>query len=461
MPIPLTSRERIALGQAQRKHMRRADHAGWQPKLRRADPLHLLAESMRGRVPALVPIKYDRMAASPFGFFRGAVPIMACDLSLGPNTGIHTQLCGDAHVRNLGAFAAPDGRLVFDINDFDETIRGPFEWDVKRLATSLLLAGREAGAKPGLCRDATRVFLKSYRTAIHTFAQMPVLELAHYQVHRLHTVEPISDILSLAERATPLHNLEALTIEAPTRSKSAATSKMLPRNAEHTRIFKTIDPILTRVHGNLARAVLDSLTTYAETLQPERRHFLAQYTPLDVAFKIVGTGSVGLRDYCIYFDGTHSNKPDPLFLQIKEEAHSAYAPYLPEAAAQHTHQGHRAVDGQRAMQLTSDPFLGYTSIEGRDYLVRQLNDHKASLDLTTLTPASLLGYADLCGELFARGHARAGDPVALSAYLGTADRFDHALLAFAHTYADKTEHDWELLKKKLKSGGSGKTARKK
>ena len=289
MSIPLTSRERLALGQAQRKHMRRADLAVWQPKLRRADPLHLLAKSMRGRIPALVPTKYDRMAASPFGFFRGAVPVMAYDLSLGPNTAIQTQLCGDAHIRNLGAFAAPDGRLVFDINDFDETIRGPFEWDVKRMATSLILAGREAGAKPGLGRDATRAFLERYRTSMHNFAQMPVLELAHYQVHRLHAVEPFSEILRLAERATPLHNLEALTIEA--------------RSSSHPRIFKTIDPILTRVHGDLARVVLDSLTTYAETLQPERRHFLAQYAPLDVAFKIVGTGSIGLRDYCLYLQG--------------------------------------------------------------------------------------------------------------------------------------------------------------
>ena len=170
MTIPLTTRERLILGQAQRKHMRRADHAGWQPKARSADPLKLLADSMRGRVPALIPIKYDRMAASPFGFFRGAVPIMASDLSLGPNTGIHTQLCGDAHVRNLGAFAGADGRLVFDINDFDETIRGPFEWDVKRMATSLILAGREAGAKNGPCRDAAHIFLERYRAMMHTFA---------------------------------------------------------------------------------------------------------------------------------------------------------------------------------------------------------------------------------------------------------------------------------------------------
>jgi uncharacterized protein (DUF2252 family) len=439
---PLTFRERIAFGQAQRKHTPRTDLAAWQPKLRRADPLHLLAESMRGRVPELVPLKYDRMAASPFGFFRGAVPIMAYDLSLGPNTGIHAQLCGDAHVRNLGAFAAPDGRLVFDINDFDETIRGPFEWDVKRLAVSLILAGREADAKPGLCRDATRAFLKSYRTAMHTFARMPVLELAHYQIHRLHTVEPVSQILNLAERATPLHNLEALTIEAPIRSESAATSKFLSRNAEHARIFKTIDPILTRVHGDLARSVLDSLTPYAETLQPERRHFLAQYTPLDVAFKIVGTGSVGLRDYCIYMQGNGAK--DPLFLQIKEEPLSAYASYLGEAPAE-SHQGRRVVEGQRAMQFQSDPFLGWTTIQGRDFLVRQLNDHKAAVPMSELKSASLLEYATVCGETLARGHARSADPGIIAGYIGASARFDSAIARFAAAYADQTECDWQTL----------------
>src|SRR5579862_4271862 len=185
MSTPLTSRERFALGQSHRKHMRRADHAGWKPSERKgghAGPLALLAESMRGRVPALIPIKYERMACSPFGFFRGAVPVMASDLSLGANTGIHTQLCGDAHIRNLGAFAAPDGRIVFDINDFDETIPGPFEWDVKRMAASLILAGREAGAKDSHCRGAAATFLARYRTQMHVFAHMPVIELARFMV---------------------------------------------------------------------------------------------------------------------------------------------------------------------------------------------------------------------------------------------------------------------------------------
>jgi uncharacterized protein (DUF2252 family) len=441
MTILLTTRERLALGQSHRKHMRRADHAGWQPKARNADPLKLLADSIRGRVPALASIKYDRMAASPFGFFRGAVPIMASDLSLGPNTGIHTQLCGDAHVRNLGAFAAPDGRLVFDINDFDETIRGPFEWDVKRMAASLILAGRECGAKEGSCRDAAYIFLERYRTMMHAFTRMPVLEVARYQVHRLRSLQPISQILSIAERATPIHSLEALTTEAPKSSKRPATSELPTPTGPH-RIFKTIEPDLTRVRGEVARKVLDSLATYAQSLQPERQRFLAQYTPLDVAFKIVGTGSVGLRDYCIYLQG--NGVKDPLFLQVKEEVASAYTPYLGEQLEPH-HQGHRVVDGQRAMQLQSDPFLGWTTIEGRDYLVRQLNDHKASVDLTTLKSAGLLEYASLCGEMLARGHARAGDPAMLAGYIGRSARFDDAIAKFAAEYADQTDRDWRAL----------------
>jgi uncharacterized protein (DUF2252 family) len=445
MTTPLTARERFALGQSQRKHMRRADHAGWQPKLRHhADPLRLLADSMRGRVPALIQIKYDRMAASPFGFFRGAVPVMAYDLSLGPNTGIYTQLCGDAHVRNLGAFAAPDGRLVFDINDFDESIRGPFEWDVKRMAASLILAGREAGARHSSCRDATRAFLASYRTNMHTFARMPVLDLARYMVHRLQSVQPISQILRLAERATPLHNLDALTVPITGASDTRAATSELPQRKRDpkARVFRSAPPDLTRVHGLTARHVLDSLATYAETLQPERRHFLSQYTPLDIAFKIVGTGSVGLRDYCIYMQGNGAK--DPLFLQIKEEAASAYAPYLGEQSEPH-HQGRRVVDGQRAMQFQSDPFLGWTTIQGRDYLVRQLNDHKGSVQLDELKSTALLEYATVCGETLARGHARAGDPCAIAGYIGASTRFDDAITRFSSSYADQTDRDWQAL----------------
>jgi uncharacterized protein (DUF2252 family) len=465
MSLPLTHQQRVELGQQRRKQVRRTGHATFTAKHRKEAPLKLLAASVKGRVPSLIAIKNERMAASPFGYFRGAVPVMAYDLSLMPNTGIVNQLCGDAHVRNLGAFAAPDGSLVFDINDFDETIVGPFEWDVKRMATSLVLAGREAGAKSGHCQEAAAVFLERYRRNIQIFSRMPVLEVARHQVHRLNDVEPVANILKLAERATPLHNLLQLTEPAPPAAasktakksskkagieKEAAEKKLAPVEPDSLkvhRIFKTIEPTLTRLTGAAAQSVLDSLATYTESLLPERRHFLAQYTALDVAFKVVGTGSVGLRDYCIYMEGNGSK--DPLFLQIKEEAVSAYAGYLSHNTESASHQGRRVVEGIRAMQLQSDPFLGWTTIKGRDYLVRQLNDHKASIDVSDLRAGGLLEYAGVCGEMLARGHARSGDSAVLAGYIGSSERFDEAVGAFAEAYANQTELDWKQLVRSL------------
>jgi len=424
-----TPQERRALGRARRKQLARQEHSQWKPESRRRGPLDLMQESMRGRVPQLVTLKYERMLESPFGYFRGAVPVMAADLSTLPNTGIVNQICGDAHVRNLGAFAAPDGRLVFDINDFDETTRAPFEWDLKRLATSLTLAGRAQLAKKSACEAAVLAFIQRYRTFIDTFARMPVTEMARYQVHRLQRIAPVSKALLKAERATPVHNLEQLTTP--------------PNAPADKRRFKDQKPLLTRVNAAQRRAVLASLVEYNQALQPERRHFLAQYYPIDVAFKVVGTGSVGLRDYVVYFEG---NGPgDPLFLQIKEQPGSAYAPYtVPDSSS--THEGQRVVNGQRAMQFQSDPFLGWTTIANRQYEVRQLNDHKGSIEIEDLAGEGLVEYAEICGELLARGHARSGDPCVLAGYIGNGKRFAEAITAFADAYADQTEKDWEELK---------------
>jgi uncharacterized protein (DUF2252 family) len=455
------SKERFAFGQQRRKQVRRMEHRTWKAKYRRESPLKLLEASTRGRVPALVSLKDQLMAASPFGYFRGAVPVMAYDLSLMANTGICNQLCGDAHVRNLGAFAAPDGRLVFDINDFDETIVAPFEWDVKRMATSLVLAGRGAGAKNVDCREAAAVFLESYRTLMAAFARMPVLEMARYQVHRLQSVTSVEGILLMAERATPLHTLQTLTeIEGEaTVAKKEGPKKRAKKKAAKgepmqraPRIFKTMPPTLTRVKGEIAEKVVNSLIKYAENLQPERRHFLAQYRPVDVAFKVVGTGSVGLRDYVVLMEGNGAK--DPLFLQIKEEVSSGYAPYVAASARwTNKHQGRRVVEGERAMQVQSDPFLGWTTMEGRDYLVRQLNDHKASVQLGSLKAAGLSEYAEVCGEILARGHARAGDCAMIAGYLGTSGRFDEAVVTFAEAYANQTELDWKQLVQSLKKTG--------
>jgi uncharacterized protein (DUF2252 family) len=430
--------ERRAFGQSRRKQVRRQEQNRWRSADRQTDPIDALAASAVGRVPALMAIKWQRMAASPFGFFRGAVPVMAADLAVLPHTGIFTQLCGDAHVRNLGAYAAPDGRLVFDINDFDETIRGPFEWDVKRLTTSIILAGRECGSKSAACGAAAAVLLRSYRRSMHAFARMTVMEIAHFQVHRLQRVAPVSQVLRKAEQATPQYNAERL---------------LAPGKAH--RVFVENKPLQYRLSASKAQMILDSLSQYRESLLPERQHFFDLYRPLDVAFRVVGTGSVGLRDYVVYMEGNGSD--DPLFLQIKEEPFSAYAPYLGEMGLPQ-HQGRRVVQGQRAMQFLSDMLLGWTSINNRHYLVRQLNDHKGSIAIEDLKGEGLMQYAEICGELLARGHARAGDPVALDGYIGTSDRFVEAIAGFAVDYADQTEQDYKTF---LHSRFAPPTARKK
>jgi uncharacterized protein (DUF2252 family) len=454
------AKERFELGRQQRrKQMRRPEHRIWKAKDRRESPLKLLEASTRGRVAELVALKNKLMAESPFAYFRGAVPVMAYDLSLIGNTGIRNQLCGDAHVRNLGAFAAPDGRLVFDINDFDETIVGPFEWDVKRMATSLVLAGRGAGAKNLHCREAAAVFLERYRTAMGIFARMPVVEVARYQVHRLRNISALEGIMQMAERATPMHTLMTLTEARDGAGAAKKVAKKAVKGSEIAgtaeRVFKTLPPQLTRVRGDVAERVLESLAKYAESLQPERRHFLAQYRPVDVAFKVVGTGSVGLRDYVVLMEG--NGPKDPLFLQIKEEVASGYAPYVAtKGGGVHKHNGRRVVDGERAMQVQSDPFLGWTTMEGRDYLVRQLNDHKASVQLESLKSAGLLEYAAVCGEMLARGHARAGDAAMIAGYVGRSTRLDVAVVQFAEAYADQTELDWKQLVGSLKKTGTKK-----
>ena len=289
---------------------------------------------------------------------------MAADLAVLPHTGIFTQLCGDAHVRNLGAYAAPDGRLVFDINDFDETIRGPFEWDLKRLATSIVLAGREAGNKNTAC--ARRLLCSgAIADPCTRFARMPVMEMARFQVHRLQRITPVSQVLRKAERATPQYNAQSCTV-------AATGQECLP--SPHLRRAKA--SAIPAERAPRRRTILDSLSQYRENLLPERQHFLDLYRPLDVAFRVVGTGSVGLRDYVVYLEGNGGD--DPLFLQIKEEPGSAYAPYLGEMGRRNI----RAAVWRKGSEQCSSCLtclLGWTTIDNRQYLVRQLNDHKGSM----------------------------------------------------------------------------------
>lgn len=426
-----TREERLNLGHTRRKQVARAQHAEFSSKQRPVPALKLIEHSMKGRVPALVRLKYERMLASPFGYFRGAAMVMAADLAAAPETGLIVQICGDAHVRNLGAYGTPDGRVLFDINDFDESIQGPFEWDLKRMAASVVLAGRESATKDLGVRRAAERCIAVYVERMRQFATMPLLEVSRWQVHRLNHVEPVHAALEKAQTMTPATVLEQLTV--------ATTG-----NNEAARRFRENKPILSRITGAKAAAVLAALGPYRSQLEPQRQHLLSQYRPVDVAFKVVGVGSVGLRDYCVYFEG--NGPEDALFLQIKEETDSCFAPYI-SSAHPPRHNGQRVAGGQRAMQMQSDPFLGWTQFGGRDYLVRQLNDHKGSVNEQDLSGPNLLTYAEVCGELLARGHARSGDPVVLSGYLGKGAGFAKAIAEFGATYADQTEKDWAELKR--------------
>ena len=371
------------------------------------------------------------MAASPFGFFRGAVPLMAADLASLPTTGVTVQICGDAHVRNLGAFASPTGAVVFDINDFDETMAGPWEWDVKRLAASLVLSGREAGQSDGACKEAVKSFVAEYRKSVHRCSELTVLELARYTVHRHREAGPLPELLAKAERATPEQTLEKLT-----------------KSRDGVRRFKEEKPLQTAVSDSIRRDVLTALKSYYDTLSQDRRHFLERYRPVDVAFKVVGTGSIGTRDYVILHFGNGSE--DPLFLQMKEEPPSAYTQYLKAQVPRN--QGERVVQGQRLMQAQSDIFLGWTTMDRRDYLVRQLADHKATIDTGDLKGSGLTEYAKMCGEVLGKGHARSGDACVLDGYMGDGDKLDTAIAEFAIAYADQSTADYGLFTNAVKKG---------
>ena len=414
----------LAAGARQRKHLPRTALSQWDPTQREHMPRALLARAEKGRIPSLLKLKHQRMAASPFAFYRGALPVMAYDLSLQPHTDIFTQLCGDAHVQNFGAFASPTGEVIFDLNDFDETIRGPFEWDVKRMAASILLAGDSAHVRPRQSLAAAELFLKAYSGILAEFAVMPVLAAARFQVRRVPGVHPVAQILLKAQRETPLLSLQRLTTSTP-----------------RGRVFRAIPPRVHPLSPAEAAPVLRALKPYAATLQPERQHLLSQFRPVAVASKAVGTGSLGMRDYCIFLEG--NGTADPLFLQLKQETASALSPYLPRAPHASGNQGERVLLGQRAMQFQSDPLLGFTRLAGRDYLVRQLNDYKAGVDIDTLKPSDLCAYAEVCGEILARSHARAGDPRILAGYIGKGQRFREAILSFARAYAAQTLTDWK------------------
>lgn len=426
-----THKQRLQEGRSRHAQLSRSKLGELQARERDFDPIQFLLNARAGRVADLLPLKHARMAPSPFAFFRGSVAIMAADLARQPNTGLLVQLCGDAHVENLGCFEAPDGRLVFDLNDFDETIRGPWEWDVKRMAASIVLAGLESNHRRSGCATAVEEFAACYCSSIESFADQPILVAARHQIRRMDEAEAVSLAISQAKRADPCELLKKYTEKG---------SNKQPR-------FKRVKHVIWPIISRHRQEILASLPLYQQSLPPERLHFFDFFDVVDVCFKVVGTGSVGLRNYVVLMEG---NGPgDPLFLQIKQEMPSAYAPYLGNNVV--SNEGQRVAEGQRKLQPLSDLLLGWTHIQGHDYLVRQLNDHKGGVDIRNLKGQGLNSLAAIAGELLARGHARSGDAVMIKGYIGDPEKVVKSIVHYALEYAALTESDFEAFKSAIKN----------
>ena len=437
-----TYQERRERGRAARKRTPRSSHAAWAPAQDRPDPVALLEAQASNRESDLVRIRYARMTPSPFTFMRGAAITMAYDLASTPDTGIQAQLCGDCHLMNFGLYASPERTLLFDVNDFDETLPGPWEWDVKRLATSLVVAGRENGFEGADCQRAAREAVRSYRQRMAEYSEMGELEVWYSRVRA-------DDIFDLISDSKTLKRAKKAVSKARGRVSLQALSK-LSTVVDGRRIIIDDPPLLVRVvDEGLRTQVDDILQMYRSTLQDDRRHLLDQYRFVDAARKVVGVGSVGTRAFVVLLEGRDDD--DPLFLQVKEAQASVLESYLPKST--YRNHGHRVVAGQRLMQAASDIFLGWLrGPGGRDFYWRQLRDMKGSVKVERLSPGELAEYAGICGWALARAHARSGDRVQIDAYLGKSERFDGAIADFAKAYADQIERDHAALCAAVKSG---------
>ncbi|MEU1310886.1 DUF2252 domain-containing protein [Streptomyces cinnamoneus] len=448
--------ERAALGRAARGRVPRSAHAEFEPRADRADPVEVLEGQCADRVPELVPIRYGRMLQSPFSFYRGAAALMAADLGTRPSTGIEAQLCGDAHLLNFGLFASPERHLVFDLNDFDETLPGPWEWDVKRLAASLAVAGRENDFPAKRRRRVVRTAVQSYREAMRGFAGMRNLDVwyAHTDVERLRVL--FAGRLDKRGRRRLSHALET----ARTRDHLQAFEK-LTTVVDGTRRITSDPPLIVPLeelladvgHAELEGRLRLLVERYGHTLAADRRHLLDQFRMVGAARKVVGVGSVGTRCWVVLMLGR--DEDDPLLLQAKEAGPSVLAPYVRTSA--YGNEGQRVVCGQRLMQAAGDIFLGWervTGIDGRqrDFYVRQLHDWKGSARPETMSPGQLQLFGELCGAALARAHARSGDRIAIASYLGAGDAFDRALAEFAEAYADRNEQDFRALAEAVHRG---------
>jgi uncharacterized protein (DUF2252 family) len=452
-----TISERVALGKSARAETPRSDQARFEPSAQRPDPVDLLEAQARDRVPELVPIRYGRMLVSPFTFYRGAAKIMAHDLAMTPRTGLTVQTCGDAHLSNFGLFASPERRLVFDINDFDETLPGPWEWDVKRLAASMLIAARDNGYRR---RDQERIVLATvgqYRTAIRQFATLDNLSVWYAQFE----VEPLIDAVRDQLSAGMVKRTKRELAKARTRDNMTAFAKLARPVDGSARIVDQsplIVPIDVLAAGFSRDQLFDSLQAivrvYVATLEVDRRTLVDQYELTDFARKVVGVGSVGTRSWIGLMLGRDNR--DPLFLQIKEAQASVLEDLLPRS--EFDNHGRRVVAGQRLMQASSDILLGWLRVQSddsefaRDFYVRQLRDWKGSAPIDEMVPDGMLAYGRACGWTLARAHARSGDRIAIAGYLGSGTQFDRALLEFANRYAEQNERDYAALADAVKTG---------
>jgi uncharacterized protein (DUF2252 family) len=446
-PTASRHQQRHERARAARRAVPRGSHAEGKPAPDRSDPVDLLETQARDRIPELMPIRYSRMMASPFAFMRGAAIVMAQDLASTPKTGIQAQLCGDAHLLNFGAYASPERALLFDLNDFDETLPGPWEWDVKRLAASFVVAGRDNGFDAADCHGAAQACVASYRQRMTRFSEMGELEVWYTRIGE----EEVKGLLTEARAGKKTTKKLSKNVRKTRGRDSLQALSKLTRVVDGRRIINDDPPLLVRIpDGDERRAqIRDILEGYKRTLQDDRRHLLDRYHFVDVARKVVGVGSVGTRAFVVLLEGR--GEDDPLFLQVKEAGPSVLEGHAPPSV--YTHHGHRVVAGQRLMQAASDIFLGwFRGGEGRDFYSRQLRDMKGSAKVESMSSEELVLYARLCGWALARAHARSGDRVSIAAYLGKSERFDVAIADFAKEYADQTERDHAALCAAVKSG---------
>ena len=460
-PVRSTPEKRAAFGRQARAAVPRSAHAELPLHGTRPDPVALLRSQAESRVADLIPIRYGRMASSSFAFFRGAALGMAADLARTPVSGLTVQACGDAHLMNFGLYSSPERRLVFDVNDFDETLPGPWEWDVKRLAASIAIAGRERGFSTKERATAVLDTVGQYRLAMRKFAEMRTLEVWYAKLEAVDLVRRLQASARGADEKRRVRRRQEDVAKAATRTNLQAAGKLTrlvdgrPQFVRQPPVLERLDDLLPdNQRHRLEHGLTDLVASCAErSLLPELRSLLSQFEPIDMARKVVGVGSVGTRCWIILLVGRDTQ--DPLILQAKEAQPSVLERFGPPS--EHKNAGERVVTGQRLMQASSDIFLGWddtTGIDGeqRDFYIRQLRDGKGSFDVTQMVPVGLAAYGRFCGWTLARAHARSGDRIALAAYLGSSDAFDRAVLQFSETYADQTERDHAALLAAIKEG---------